>query len=81
MAVTLAQAREAKDAAKNELASLPGVTGVGISKIGDDYVLKVNLREPLPAGVVAPAQIAGVAVHCEVIGRVTKRRRGDDSKG
>jgi hypothetical protein len=81
MVVTLAQARAAKASAKDGLASLPGVTGVGISKIGDDYVLKVNLREPLPSGIVAPTQIADVAVHCEVIGPVTKRRRADESRG
>ncbi len=81
MAVTLAQARAAKDAAKDELAALPGVTGIGIAKIGDDFVIKVNLREPLPAGVVAPARIAEVAVHFEVIGRVAKRRRADESIG
>ncbi len=73
MPVTLAQARAAKERAKDELSALPGVTGVGISKVGDDYVLKVNLREPLPAGTVAPTQVDTVAVHCEVIGRVTRR--------
>ncbi len=73
MPVTLAQARVARKRAKDELSALPGVTAVGISKVGDDYVLKVNLREPLPAGIVAPTQIAGVAVLCEVIGRVTRR--------
>jgi hypothetical protein len=81
MAVTLAQARAAKKSGKGELAALPGVTGVGISKVGADYVLKVNLREPLPVGIVAPTRIAAVAVHCEVIGTVTKRRRGEKDKG
>ncbi len=79
MAVTLSQARAAKDRGKDALLALPGVTGIGISKVGDDYVIKVNLREPLPAGVVAPARIADVAVHCEVMGRVVKRRRADES--
>jgi hypothetical protein len=75
MSVTLAQARAAKEAAKETLATLPGVTGVGVSKVGEDYVIKVNLREALPDGVLAPARIAEVAVQCEVVGRVAKRRK------
>ncbi len=78
MAVTLAQARAAKESAKEELAALPGVSGVGISKIGDDYVLKVNLREPLPSGISAPKQIGDVVVQLEVVGRTVKRRRSED---
>ena len=49
MAITLEQARAAKESAKALLAALPGVVGVGITKIGEDYALKVNLRAPLPA--------------------------------
>jgi hypothetical protein len=73
MAVTHEQARAAKESAKALLASLPGVVGVGITKIGDDYALKVNLGAPLPAGVSAPERISGVAVCVEVVGRITKR--------
>ena len=80
MPVTLAQARAAKESAKEELAALPGVSGIGISKIGDDYVLKVNLREPLPAGISAPQQIGDVVVQLEVVGRTVKRRRTEDPK-
>ena len=54
MPITLEQARAAKESAKVLLAALPGVVGVGITKVGEDYALKVNLREPLPAGVSAP---------------------------
>ena len=43
MPVTLEQARAAKESAKGLLAALPGVVGVGITKIGEDYALKVNL--------------------------------------
>ena len=80
MPVTLAQARAAKESAKEELAALPGVSGVGISKIGDDYVLKVNLREPLPPGISAPQRIGDVVVQLEVVGRTVKRRRTEDPK-
>jgi hypothetical protein len=47
--------------------------GVGITKIGEDYALKVNLREPLPPGVSAPERIGDVPVRVEVVGRITKR--------
>lgn len=73
MPVSLEHARAAKESAKVLLASLPGVVGVGITKVGEDYALKVNLREPLPAGVSAPERIGDVPVRVEVVGRITKR--------
>jgi hypothetical protein len=73
MAITLEQARAAKESAKALLATLPGVVGVGITKIGEDYALKVNLGAPLPAGVSAPERISDVPVCVEVVGRITKR--------
>jgi len=75
MPVTLEQAREAKASAKALLAALPGVVGVGITKVGEDYALKVNLRAPMPKGVSAPASIDGVPVYVEVVGRIVKRTR------
>jgi len=74
MPVSLEQARAAKDSAKALLATLLGVVGVGITKVGEDYALKVNLREPLPAGVSAPERVDDVPVKVEVVGRITKRR-------
>jgi hypothetical protein len=73
MPVSLEHARAAKESAKALLASLPGVVGVGITKVREDYALKVNLREPLPAGVSAPERIGDVLVRVEVVGRITKR--------
>ena len=73
MAITLEQARAAKEVAKPLLAALPGVVGVGITKIGEDYALKVNLGAPLPKGVSVPERISDVPVHVEVVGRITKR--------
>jgi hypothetical protein len=73
MAITLEQARAAKKSAKALLAALPGVVGLGITKIGDDYALKVNLGAALPSGVCAPERIDGVPVQVEVVGKITKR--------
>lgn len=73
MPVTLEQARAAKKSAKALLADLPGVVGVGITKVGEDYAIKVNLDAPLPEGVSAPERISQVPVRVEVVGRITKR--------
>jgi hypothetical protein len=73
VAITLEQARSAKESAKAMLAALPGVVGVGITKIGDDYALKVNLSAELPKGVSVPKRIGDVPVCVEVVGKITKR--------
>jgi hypothetical protein len=73
MAISLERAKLAKEAAKGVLAKLPGVVGVGITKVGDDYALKVNLSEALPKGVSAPDRVEGVPVSFEVVGRARKR--------
>ena len=73
MPISLEQARAAKESAKVLLTALPGVVGVGITKVGEDYALKVNLRAPLPAGVSVPERIGGVPVKVEVVGRITRR--------
>jgi hypothetical protein len=61
------------ESAKALLTSLPGVVGVGITKLGDDYAIKVNLREPLPTGVSVPERIGDVPVCLDVVGKITKR--------
>jgi len=73
MPISLEQARAAKASAKVLLTALPGVVGVGITKVGEDYALKVNLRAPLPAGVSAPERIGDVPVKLEVVGRISRR--------
>jgi hypothetical protein len=74
MAITLEQAHAAKAAAKAELASIPGVAGIGLTMIGADYAVKVNLQAALPAGVKLPARIAGVPVCSEVVGTIRKQQ-------
>lgn len=73
MAISIEQARAAKDKAKAALAHIPGVVGIGLTKVGDDYALKVNLREKPPAGATVPQSIAGVPVTVEVVGTIRKR--------
>lgn len=73
MSITIAQARAAKDVAKTELAGFPGIVGIGLTKVGDDYALKVNLRQALRGGMCVPKSIAGVPVKVEVVGQIRKR--------
>jgi hypothetical protein len=70
--VTLEQARAARPAALRTFEHLSTVNGVGISRVGEDYVLKVNLREPIPRGVDVPAQVDGVPVRVEVTGAIRR---------
>lgn len=73
MPITIGQARAAKDVAKTALTGVPGVVGIGLTKVGDDYALKVNLREALPGNMRVPERIAGVPVKVEVVGPIRKR--------
>ena len=68
---TLEEARAAKSKATALLASLP-VVGVGITRIGDGYGLKVNLSESVADGAV-PNQVDDVPIKLEVVGVIRKR--------
>jgi len=70
--ITLAQARAAQPAALRTFEHLSSVNGVGIARMGRDYVLKVNLREPIPRGVDVPTQVDGVPVRVQVTGAVRR---------
>ena len=73
MTISIDQARQAKERAKTELASVPGIVGIGIGKVGADYAVKVNLRAALPDRAGVPERIAGVPVVLEVVGEIRKR--------
>jgi hypothetical protein len=72
-AITLEQARAAKAEAQDIFSRLGEVVGVGITKIGDNYALKVNLRRPLPGKSAAPKEVRGVPVKLELIGDIRRR--------
>lgn len=71
--VTLDMARAAKPSALRLFRLLGNVVGVGITRIHDDYAVKVNLSEPPHPGVVLPTQVDGVPVRVEVTGEVELR--------
>jgi hypothetical protein len=71
--ITLDRARAAKAAARRTFERLGTVVGVGVTRVGGEYAVKINLREPLEPGVVCPARIDGVPICVEVTGQIRKR--------
>jgi hypothetical protein len=47
------------------------VSGIGITQVGDDYAVKVNLASALPPGVTLPDELDGVPVVFEVVGAIS----------
>lgn len=72
-AVTLKQARAAKQAALACLREVDEVVGVGITRVAGQYAVKVNLREPVEAKTTLPTEIDGVPICIEVTGQIRKR--------
>ncbi len=70
---SLEAARAAKAEEHETFTALAPVVGVGITRIGDGYGLKVNLQQAPAAGVALPDEINGIPVRVEVVGAVRKR--------
>lgn len=71
--VTLEQAQAAKQSALRRLGTIAQVVGVGISRVAGEYVIKVNLSEPIELGNELPTEIDGVRLRVEVIGTIRAR--------
>lgn len=73
MSISLDKAKKAKDALTRKLEKdgVQGIVGIGITKRGEDYAVKVNV-DSLPK-VPIPSTVAGVSVRVEVVGRIRKR--------
>jgi hypothetical protein len=67
---TLDEARAAKEKVRAALADRPEVTGIGITRHGDGYAVKVDLAR---ACADVPPEVGGVPVHAEIVGRIRKR--------
>jgi hypothetical protein len=70
---TLDRARAAKERAHKVFSKLADVVGVGITTIGSQYGLKVNVSSPPPPSNVLPWEVYGVPVRVEVVGKIRKR--------
>jgi hypothetical protein len=69
----LDRARAAKARAHAVFSKLGDVVGVGITTIGSEYGLKINLASPPPTSSALPTEIDGVPVRVEVVGRIRKQ--------
>lgn len=69
----LEAARAAKPAVLSTFGALATVAGIGITRIGGRYGLKVNLQSAPPAHVRLPSEVDGVPIRVEVVGPIHKR--------
>ena len=70
---TIEAVRGAKARALETFGKLGKVVGVGITRIGNGFGLKVNLQSAPKTGTPLPAEIDGVPVSVEVVGPIRKR--------
>jgi len=70
---TLDRARAAKARAHEVFSKLADVVGVGITTIGSEYGLKVNLSSPPASSKDLPTEVDGVPVRVEVVGKIRKQ--------
>ena len=66
---TLDEARAAKEKVRAPLADRPEVTGIGITRHGAGYAVKVDLAKACDA---VPPEVGGVPVRAEIVGRIRK---------
>jgi hypothetical protein len=69
---SLDEARRAKTAVLSMLEHHDAVNGVGVARVDDGYVVKVNLSRPDP-DLTLPASVDDVPVTSEVVGEIGKR--------
>lgn len=72
-ASTLEEARAAKDRVRKLCARKADVAGVGITRVGDGFGVKVNLTTAPAEGVELPKVVDGVPIKVEVVGPIRKQ--------
>jgi hypothetical protein len=72
-AIGIEQARAAKAAAKELFGRFGVVNGVGLTRLGDRYAVKVNFESEPSRAAELPREIAGVPVVIQVVGRIHKQ--------
>jgi hypothetical protein len=70
---SLDEARRAKTKTGHAVRQIGRVAGIGVTKIGGSYAVKVNLASPPEPNVALPNSVDGVRVIYEVVGRISKR--------
>lgn len=72
--VTLVRARAVQKKVHARFSKVARVNGVGITRVGDGYGVKVNLATKPKPGAELPAAIDGVPIQTEVVGVIRSRR-------
>lgn len=70
---SLEEARSAKKVAQVAFERLGKIAGIGITRSGEGYGLKVNVLRGFPSNQETPKEIQGVPVRIEVVGPIKKR--------
>jgi hypothetical protein len=70
---SLDEARRAKAAVVSMLEHHDVVNGVGVARVDDGYVVKVNLIRPPDADLTLPTSVDDVPITWEVVGEIGKR--------
>jgi hypothetical protein len=70
---SLENARNAKKQAAKIFAAFGPIVGVGITRVGDAYAVKVNFEKLLSDPALLPGDIDGVPVVIEVVGKIRKQ--------
>ena len=70
---SLERARAVKQRALEVFSKLGDVVGVGLTRIGDEYGIKVNLGSAVKDESTLPSEVDGVPVKVEVVGAIRKR--------
>jgi hypothetical protein len=71
MQTSLDEARRVKSRAGNAARGQASVVGVGLTKLGDAYAVKINLGAPVPTSAKLPTEIDGVRIIYEVVGQIS----------
>jgi hypothetical protein len=72
--IGLDEARAAEERARSIFAGKASVVGIGLTRVGDGYGVKVDLEGPPAPQADLPETIDGVPVRIEVVGTIRPRR-------
>jgi hypothetical protein len=78
MAISFEQARAAADSAGRRCGNLGTVVSVGVTRMGEDFGVRIGLEREPERGEILPTHIDNVPVEIRVIGAIAMLGAGDD---